>query len=357
MTTETIDIYIDEAGNTGQDLMNLDQIVFVLASNSFSAGEINTLTSLFEDKTELHFKKLKNSVNGRKSIIQFLNHSLVTEERIICSTIHKEYATVAQIVDQIIEPVLYDNDIDIYQYGQNIAMSNFIIHFGNFFWDKKSYKAMLHSFIEMMRKKTEISISEFYKNAKELFNSAKSKERRLLQPILDSEKQIANILNNVDKFTIDLTLSSFYILSDLWHKKTNKQLNIFQDSSKQIEHYQEYIYFTKTLKIPKQEIGFGSRKMTFPTQINKIELVDSQNNLGVQISDLIASSLAFMYSNKNEKQKKLVEEIQKSKLVQLSNYHTVWPNADVTPEDVKMEKGDGQNVFDFLSNQRIKNGI
>ena len=357
MTTQTIDIYIDEAGNTGQDLMNLDQIVFVLASNNFSADEINTLASLFEDKTELHFKKLKDSDKGRNSIIQFLNHPLINEERIICSTIHKEYATVAQIVDQIIEPVLYDNNIDIYQYGQNIAMTNFIIHFGNFFWDKVCYKAMLHSFIEMMRKKTENCISEFYKNAKCLFNSAKSKERRLLEPILDSEKQIAEILKGVDKFTIDVTLSSFYILSDLWHKKTNKKLNIIQDSSKQIEYYQEYIDFTKALNIPKQEIGFGSRKMTFPTQIEKIELVDSENYLGVQISDLIASSLAFMYSNKNDKQKKLVAEIQKSKLVQLSNYHTVWPNTDVTPKDLKMEKGDGQNVLDFLATQMMKNGI
>ena len=132
---------------------------------------------------------------------------------------------------------------------------------------------------------------------------------------------------------------------------------MFQDSSKQIEYFIEYIEFTRTLNIPKQEIGFDSRRMTFPTQIEKLELVTSESYLGVQFSDLIASSLAFMYSNKNEKQHTFVEQIQNSKLLQLSNFHTVWPNSAITPEQLKMKKGEGQNVLDFLAYQKIKNSI
>jgi hypothetical protein len=63
------------------------------------------------------------------------------------------------------------------------------------------------------------------------------------------------------------------------------------------------------MNIPIQEIGFGSRKMTFPTQIERLELVNSENNLGVQISDLITSSLAFMYNNTNEKYSKFIKQI------------------------------------------------
>lgn len=353
----TENIYIDESGNTGQDLLNQEQKVFVLATNNFSVEEIDILTSIFESKSELHFKKLRNSDSGRASIIQLLNHPLITEKNILCLTGHKEYATVGQIVDQIIEPVLYDNDIDIYQYGQNIALTNFIFSFGNHFWDKELFMSFLNSFVKMMRTKTEETINEFYKASKLLFNSTKTKERDLILPVLQSENQITDILERVSKYTIDLTLSSFYILCDLWYKKVNKKLNIFQDNSKQMEHYKEYIEFTKNLNIPKQEIGFDSRKITFPTQIEKMELVDSQNYLGVQISDLIASSIGFMYSNDNLKQKNFVEQIQNSKLLNLSNYYTIWPNSYVTPEELKMEKGEGQNVLDFLATEMIRNGM
>ncbi|MDP3470221.1 MAG: hypothetical protein Q8S11_17905 [Daejeonella sp.] len=207
MTTETVDIYIDEAGNTGQDLLNIDQVVFTLSSNNFSQTELLELSSLFDKNSELHFKKLKESENGRQSLIKFLNHPLITETNVLSSVTHKEFATVAQIVDQIMEPVYYDNNIDIYKFGQNISITNFIIHFGNFFWDKEIYKAMLHSFIEMMRLKNQSSISIFYTTAKKLYNSDKTRERKLLVPLLASEHQITDILKNVNKFTIDVTLS------------------------------------------------------------------------------------------------------------------------------------------------------
>lgn len=350
-------IYIDESGNTGQDLLNSEQTVFVLASNNFSDIELETLSKLFENDKEIHFKKLKNNSIGQNSIIKFLNHELITEKNIICSTAHKEYATVGQIVDQLIEPVLYDIDVDIYRFGQNIAITNFIYVFGISFWDKELFKTVLNLFINMMRTKKETDIIDFYNSVNKLYKSLKPEYKQLLEPIIHSKKQINIILEGVNKFTIDLTLSSFYIICDKWYKKTNEKLNIIQDDSKQIEFFKSYIEFTKSLNLPKQEIGFGSRKMTFPTQIENLTLVNSEQNIGVQISDLIASSLTFMYNNDNPKYKTFVEQIQKSKLLQLNNYHTIWPNTESTPEELKMTDGSGMNVLDFLANERIKNGI
>ena len=169
-TPDFNNIYIDEAGNTGQDLLNKDQKVFVLASNNFSPADTEIISALFPDKSEIHFKKLKKSGEGRKSILDFINHPLITEKNIYCSTIRKEYSTVAHIVDQLIEPFLYQGGIDLYQYGQNIALTNFIIYFGNFFWDKNVYQKMLHSFIEMMRTKDENSVIVFYNTVQILYN-------------------------------------------------------------------------------------------------------------------------------------------------------------------------------------------
>lgn len=350
-------IYIDEAGNTGQDLMNPEQKVFILASNNFSDSDLKTLSELFESTNELHFKKLKNSSRGRDSIIKFLNHDLISENNIICSTAHKEYVTVGQMVDQLMEPIFYNHNIDIYKYGQNISLTNFIYIYGTCFWDKTTFYNMLNSFVKMMRSKNELDINEFYKDVNNLYHSLNPKDKNLIIPLILSQNQISSILEGVKKFTLDLTLSSFYILCDLWHRKTKTNLLIIQDDSKQIEHFRSYIEFTKNLDLPKQEIGYGSRKIIFPTQIKDIELVNSEKNLGVQISDLIASSLGFMYNNINPKQNKFVCQIQNSKLLQLSNYHTIWPSSDVTPEKLKMTDRKGVNILDFLANEMIKKRI
>ncbi|HLO46001.1 MAG TPA: DUF3800 domain-containing protein [Leadbetterella sp.] len=355
MSTETI--YIDESGNTGQDLLNEEQKVFVLASNNFSIDALNELSLLFSNNSELHFYKLKNSEQGRAALIKFINHPLISEENIICSIDHKELCTVGQLVDQIMEPVFYDNGIDIYKNGYNISLTNVIFHFGNFYWDKALFKDLLNSFLKMMRTKTPDSVSDFYEKIVILYHLDTTIHNEILDPLISSRYNIENVLGNVNKFTIDNTLSSFYVLCDLWHKKTDKKLNIFHDNSKQISHYKEYIEFTKTLDIPKQEIGFGNRKMTFPTQIESLELVDSQNHLGVQISDLIASTLTFMFNNKKIKHEKFVNEIKKSRLLNLHNSHTIWPRSDISPKDLGMENGSGQNVLDFLAIEMKKNSI
>lgn len=349
MKKEGTKIYLDESGNTGQDLLNKDQKVFVLATHNFSNTELNTLSTLFENSGEIHFMKLRKSERGRGEIINFLNHPLITSDNILCSIAHKELSTVGHIVDRLIEPIFYENNIDIYQYGKNIAITNFLFYFGNFFWDKQLYSELLISFIKMIRIKDNSSIEDFYLNVNSLLLSDKTEQKELLFPLIESKKIVNNILNNIDKFSLDLTVSSFYIICDLWYRKTEEKLSIIQDDSKQMEHFKEFIELTRTLAIPNQEIGFGNRKMIFPTQIEKLELVNSESSLGVQIADLIGSSITFMYNNVNIKQEPFVKQIQNSKLLSLDNYHTIWPRSDVSSIELGMNVIGGENVLDFLA--------
>lgn len=346
-------IYFDEAGNTGADLMNPDQKAFILCSNNYTNEECKVLLDLFDNDDELHFVKLKNSQKGRESIIKLLNHELVNEKKVSIYVAHKELATVAQIVDQLIEPVLYNHDVDIYKYGLNIQWINYIFYFGNFFWDKNKYRDLLNDFVSMMRIKDQDSINVFYNTAKKLLDDIDEEYKKLLKPLVASEKIIDNILSNVDKFTIDVTFSCFLVLCNNWYKNLNEKFDVICDNSKQIEHYSDYIEFVKNLKIPIQEVGYGSRKMTFPTQINEVKLKDSEQEINIQISDIFASSLAFMYNNKNSKQEPFVKKIQESKLLGLENFNTMWPSSDITPEDLDMEDASGISVVDFLASQFI----
>lgn len=72
MKDNSTKIYIDESGNTGQDLLNQDQRVFILSSNNFNDSELNELKAIFNECNELHFVKLKKSEKGRKAIIELL---------------------------------------------------------------------------------------------------------------------------------------------------------------------------------------------------------------------------------------------------------------------------------------------
>lgn len=59
-------IYFDESGNTGSNLIDLDQPVFTLASCTFSKEISEQLLKLIDSKStqEVHFKNLRRRKSG-----------------------------------------------------------------------------------------------------------------------------------------------------------------------------------------------------------------------------------------------------------------------------------------------------
>ncbi|GAA3555853.1 DUF3800 domain-containing protein [Snuella lapsa] len=343
-------IYFDEAGNTGQDMLNQDQRVFVLASVNYNIEQQNEIKSDFDLDGELHFKNLKNSGAGRQKVLTFLNSKWINENHIFLSYTNKGFATCGYVVDLLVETVFYHKGYDLYLQGRHIAYTNWLFYFGNFYWNKQLFKIFLESFVVMIRTKEQADINNFYTLANELYNQIE--EKLILKPIIESKKHIDEVMTAIDKFSIDVTFSTFLVLSDKWSKFLKERIEVRFDQSKQLEHYNKYI--EETLKLQEAdaktiEIGFDNRTMTFPHQINSVKLVDSTDEFGVQCADLIASALAFAYNNEDGKFQKFSNQIKESKLFQLSNAHSIWPIDDVSPEALGLTEGKGINPLDFLA--------
>lgn len=343
-------IYFDESGNTGQDMLNKDQRVFVLASVNYTIEEQKEIKKIFDIDGELHFKKLKNSGVGRQKILSFLNSKWIDEKHTILSYANKGFVTCGQVVDLLVETVLHHKGYDIYLQGRHIAYANFLFYFGNFYWNKHLFKIFLESFIEMIRTKDQAAINNFYALAEELYEQID--EKLILKPIVESKKHIGEVMSAIDQYSIDVTFSTFLVLCDKWSKQLNSKIDVRFDQSKQLQHYNKYV--VKMLELAatqktKIEIGYDNRKMTFPSQINSVELVDSKEEFGVQCADLIASSLSFAYNNEEGKFQKFSNQIKESKLFQLSNAHSIWPTDDISPEALGMSEGKGINPLDFLA--------
>ena len=115
-------VYCDESGNTGAALLDPAQPAFALASNDFTAEEAKNLLELVQSNAaEPKFSALKGSAKGVEKILAFVAHELVRPERIVITVDHKEYMVVTKIVDMLVESLAYDDGIDLYQRGGNIA--------------------------------------------------------------------------------------------------------------------------------------------------------------------------------------------------------------------------------------------
>jgi len=350
-------IAFDEAGNTGQNLLDKKQPIFSLASVNYSIEEVTELCNIFKTNgDELHFVKLKKYAKNRKQFIDFCNHDLISFSKIKYSVNVKSYATIAFMVDLLIEPVYYDYGIDMYQRGMNIAMSNLIYMYSFSIWDSKLINELKNSFVNMIRYKKEEDVFKFYTILENLYFSIKEEdERAVLSPMLESRNQIKEILENLYKYSIDLTYPSFSVLCDWWYRELNQKFDVIHDESKQIRYWKNLIEFTSNSKyMEEREVGFGSRKSIYPLKVNSLVFDDSKKNKNIQIADLVASSVAFLLSELvNKKQSDFSKKLMNTKLFNLK-HHSIIPTKKFTPKDLDMEDESGENPLDYFAKMALK---
>jgi len=86
------DIYFDESGNTGANLLDLSQPIFALGSCDFTERECEKLLVplLSRGASEIKFVNLKRRASGQNKIIDLLQNKLVTPRRVMFSVLNKK---------------------------------------------------------------------------------------------------------------------------------------------------------------------------------------------------------------------------------------------------------------------------
>ncbi|UPT69948.1 MAG: DUF3800 domain-containing protein [Flavobacterium sp. JAD_PAG50586_2] len=117
-----MNIYFDEAGNSGQNLLDNDQPIYVLVSHNFTAEEAaDILSPLKSFSEEFHFNKMKKYPKYQKPIEEILNHDLISYDRIKIAYYNKRFALCTHLVDQLVETMHYEHKMPFYEKGLNIA--------------------------------------------------------------------------------------------------------------------------------------------------------------------------------------------------------------------------------------------
>lgn len=352
-------IYFDESGNSGQNLLDPNQPIFVIASHNFTEEETKKILSPIQSTgEEIHFARLKKYKKLQRQVIESLGSKLIKTKRVKIIYYHKKFALVAHIVDQLIEKSFYHRGLDLYKKGLNISYSNAIYNLGENKWDKKLYERFLKDFQKMMRELSAESVKNFYKSAELLSNSLEGYQKELLEPVIESELHIDSILSAVTKYSIDLTLPSITILADSWFKETGESMEIIHDDSKQVDFWKNFIfYLSKMLGDEKVEVGYDYRKMTYPLSIDSVAMASSKSVIQIQLADLFASSFAYcvkIISVDKVLDDEFANAIFNGRLGQIDS-RPIMPTNKVTPKQLKTQNDKGVNPLDYLAQKALEN--
>ncbi|HEU4327334.1 MAG TPA: DUF3800 domain-containing protein, partial [Roseiflexaceae bacterium] len=158
-------IFLDECGHTGQDLLNRDQPFFVLASLALSEDECGELKRTYFQRVrarELKHSSLSRSRGHQDAVMNFLSDIGARQGIFKVNVTHKKYALVGKIVDLIIEPLMYENGIDMYNRGMNIATTNLFYHTIPIFGGEEFFNELLSKFQRMIRYRDRECFQDFF---------------------------------------------------------------------------------------------------------------------------------------------------------------------------------------------------
>jgi hypothetical protein len=121
-----LDVYFDESGYTGEDLLNSDQPMFVLASTVLPAGEATSAIQRYFGTIglqEVKHSALASRPKGQQMVVEFVRFAMDSGAFAVEGW-HKEYTLVSTMVDFWVEESMHKHGFDLYEKGGNIGMAN-----------------------------------------------------------------------------------------------------------------------------------------------------------------------------------------------------------------------------------------
>lgn len=343
-----MNLYFDESGNTGNNLIDIKQLYFCLASNNFTEEEATYLLSYIQTQSdEIHFKTLIKSAKHRDSLVKLFDDDLIAKNRIVFNYADKAFALIYRLVDKLIEPFYNNCKLDFYIDKDNVQFGYLL-----YYELKKEAKLQeyLNSFQRMSREKTSASINEFYNLTDRLFRKTKLQHLKTCLYIINSSKTSLDLSTDL-KYSLDLTTS--FCVSNIakWGEIADDTFTIYHDNSKaiceDIELLKKYRDVDETKKMS-TEFGFTVPHLRF----NEIKLVDSKDYTQVQVSDLIASTITYLWNSKTSKKNEdFIDKMLKTKLcTDIDNVKSMNPLGIV--EEYKSFNIDkfNRNVASILNN-------
>jgi len=332
-------LYIDECGNTGEDLLNEDQPVFVLASAYLSEEHSLELKHRFFSKInakELKHKSLSKYTSQQSMIVNFIGAMANEPEVVKFAVAHKRYVLTTKIVDVIIEPMMFEDNVDFYQDGLNIAFSNMLYLLGQQKTDKKFFDGMLYAFQKMIIDRTYPAYESFFKPLFETKISKNLEEYIFPLKLHHHRYSLPDFFNSLSEKPLEIAFAEALVLVAKWSESINGNFSLIHDNSSTMAKNKKAWDKVLHPDIDPVIVGYDKRLMTFPIRGEKTDFENSMNFAGLQLVDILAGAMARCMKwniNGRPDNDDYAKELS-TILPESFGGHILWPTDRVTPEDL-----------------------
>jgi hypothetical protein len=326
-------IYLDESGYSGEDLLNDDQRVFVIATHVLSEDFCVGLKAKHFAKVqalELKHSKLCKRPASQKMVLAALGELLHGHRAVLKSSVlHKEFALLLKIVDLVVETSMNKRGFNLYERGGHIAMSN--VMYMCFSLDTVWRGGLLQRFQRMMRERTRETCEDFAGYLKRPHGLRLIDEFRIM--ILGAFLDVgpSGVFACGDN-ALDLSFSTAHHLVANWRMELGSSgVELIHDQSSNMAKQKALWDEVVSPSARPATVGIGRRTIQYPLCVKHTAFAPSQNSAGLQIADVLAGAQAYLWSSTISKSPDgYAERLAELFTVELPET-SIWPSTDVQP--------------------------
>jgi hypothetical protein len=294
-------IFCDEAGFTGNNLLDADQDIFAYAAIAVTPDVARERVTRAIQDFRLQGKELKGSrlvrtSIGQRAITRLLNES-IGEFR---TTAHlKPYALAGKLFEYIFEPPLANQNSFFYGLEFHKFISTLL--FVNFRTKNVPTEKLLADFANFVRSGDETTLTEIFPTTMGVDYLSNPLQAIRAFAMLHRKTISDEILNfrepGVPNWILDLTTTSFYGLMCYWGERFDS-LEVMCDDSKPLQSAVSF-FDVMVGRTDRLTINAFGKKQPFSFNLKApILLARSHEHPGLQLADVMAAATATVLRNR-----------------------------------------------------------
>lgn len=351
-----MDIFFDESGNTGTNLLEPSQPIFALACTNIDVNDARKILDELrsQGQTEIKYSKLKKGMRGRRAVLELLRSEKISSKNSWAWATDKRFSLVAQLVDKAIEPAMYADGIDIYQRDMAANLAT-VIHFsGPHAFPNGRWENVLQAWENALLEMTPESYQAFDVAALDAVRNS----RPDMKVGMFLRVTIGNLSKRLKAFqttaSFDPAVASFVSLVSHYMTLYPSWVNAFHDESKPMKQLEATLRKLMARDATPSTIGYPGKSMELPLRINDVFFESSKIHPQLQIADVIAGAAAdcvaalIGYRVKTDYHNELMEVGMGSIIVGVTAaLSEITPGPSPKDEDVSLVDGMAKFLGDF----------
>lgn len=322
-------VSFDESGNSGGNLLDAAQPVYVVAATHLSDAEAADLLRLhgLDHANEAHFKNLRRRPAGQRRVLALLES--LSPGAAGVSVTHKPFMVVAKIVDDLVEAAMHEDGFNLYEGGGHIALAN-LFHFTLPVFHPAEFGALLKRFVALARNPTHDHIEQFFASCRRIRQATDHDGTASIFRRLESLRgDVVSLLSK--EYPLDPCLTAFVALTSSYERDESGAARVFEvnyDDTPVMKAQQKLLAKYCDQSRGPAVIGAGERSYRLPLPVDPLRFVQSEEHPAVQVADLVASSVAYWIRAIGEGFQGTEFHDELRRLTHGFVVHAVWPDAD-----------------------------